>query len=89
MSNHSYAIKNYIPFASELVIGPEHVFVQRVHALRANSAGTCYARLRGDASDAWRTYTLTAGDYAYGEFAAVRIGSIAAGGLLGIIFPTE
>jgi hypothetical protein len=82
-------IKNYIPIASEVVVGPEHTFAMRVHALRANADGTCYARLRGDAEDAWRTYTLTAGSFAYGDFAAVRPAAFAAGALLGLQFPTE
>lgn len=79
-------IKNYIPIRSEIVVGPEHTFVTRVHAIRANEDGTCYARLVGDPPDAWRTYTISAGDYIFGEFAAVRPAAFGAGVLVGLVF---
>jgi len=66
-------IRDEIPIASEpvsLAAGP-HVFGIRVHAIRANADGTFRARLQGDAADAWRTYTVTAGTYTPGRFVAV------------------
>jgi len=82
----SYRIKNYIPRESEALVGPEYTFKLIVHAIRADVDGVMYARLCGDPIDAWRKYTIAAGDYAYGEFAACRPGSFADDELLGLSF---
>jgi len=85
----SYRIKNYIPRESEVIAGVEHDFTAIVHAIRANVDGSCTARLRSDPADAWRTYTILAGDYIYGEFAAVRRGSFSESELLGLVFALD
>jgi hypothetical protein len=85
----TYRIKNYIPAASEAPTSAVYTFRQRVHAIRVDSAGTIRARLRGDDPAAWRTYTLAAGDYAFGDFAAVIEGTVPFASILGLRFAEE
>ena len=84
----TYRVKNAaVAIASEVVTSgtaknPVHTFADRVHAIRADVAGTIEARLRGDLD--FRTYTVDAGDVIFGEFTQARLGDFAVGQLLGL-----
>jgi len=80
-------ILNLIPVASERVASATYKFTGLIHAIRADAAGTCTARLRDD--DHFVTYTLAAGDFAYGEFVEATLGTFSVGELVGVRFPLD
>jgi hypothetical protein len=84
-----FTVKNYIPVESEAVGTPTHTFTKRVHAIRADVDGTVQARLRGDGVTDWRAYTLVAGEYLFGEFAAIQASSFGGTELVGLVFPLD
>ena len=65
-----------IPVAAEAVdmSATDHDFTRRVHAIRAEAAGTFYATLRGEGSTAESSlpYVVSAGDIVPGDFASVE-----------------
>lgn len=90
MAKAAYTIKNYIPTRAISIDDVEvDLTTSRVHAIRANAAGTLYYRLVGDAAGVYCYATLAAGEVLYGQFAQVRRGSFSAGQLIAFALPLE
>ena len=86
----TYAVKNLVPIASEVVdvSAGDHTFTKRIHAIRCDAAGTVVAKLREDTTA--NPYNVAAGEVLIGEFVTVeKVGTTvtAAGALVGLKYP--